>query len=70
MSKVLLCSACKLVVPSEAGLRPKSFPFCSERCRMLDLSHWLQGEYTLPQPIGPDDHEAINDVLRHQLPEG
>jgi len=57
-------------VPSAAGLKPKSFPFCSERCRMLDLGHWLQGDYKLPQPIAPDDHEAIAEVLRHQLPEG
>ncbi len=70
MSKVLLCSGCKSVVPSEVGLRPEGFPFCSERCRMLDLGHWLEGDYKLPQPIAPDDHEAIAEVLRHQLPEG
>jgi uncharacterized protein len=23
-------------------------PFCSERCRMLDLSNWLDGDYTIP----------------------
>jgi uncharacterized protein len=23
-------------------------PFCSERCRMVDLGHWLDGRYTIP----------------------
>ncbi len=32
-----------------------SFPFCSERCRALDLNRWLSGAYVLPRPIEPDD---------------
>ncbi|MEJ5258919.1 MAG: DNA gyrase inhibitor YacG [Anaerohalosphaeraceae bacterium] len=24
------------------------FPFCSERCRWVDLSHWLDGAYRIP----------------------
>ncbi len=23
------------------------FPFCSERCRMVDLGHWLEGDYKI-----------------------
>ncbi len=23
-------------------------PFCSERCRMVDLGHWLDGSYGVP----------------------
>lgn len=23
-------------------------PFCSERCRMIDLGAWVNGEYTVP----------------------
>ncbi len=23
-------------------------PFCSERCRMVDLGHWLDGSYAVP----------------------
>jgi len=23
-------------------------PFCSERCKMLDLSSWISGEYRIP----------------------
>jgi endogenous inhibitor of DNA gyrase (YacG/DUF329 family) len=24
------------------------FPFCSERCRLVDLGKWLGGEYRIP----------------------
>ena len=28
---------------------PKSFfPFCSDRCRMVDLGRWLTGHYAIP----------------------
>ena len=24
------------------------FPFCSDRCRMVDLGRWLTGQYVIP----------------------
>jgi endogenous inhibitor of DNA gyrase (YacG/DUF329 family) len=26
----------------------KSFPFCSDRCRQVDLHRWLSGAYAIP----------------------
>jgi uncharacterized protein len=26
------------------------FPFCSERCRLIDLGRWIDGAYTIPGP--------------------
>ncbi len=31
-----------------------SFPFCSERCRLIDLGRWIDGVYALPGPPAPD----------------
>jgi endogenous inhibitor of DNA gyrase (YacG/DUF329 family) len=28
--------------------RPTSFPFCSERCRLLDLGRWINERYAVP----------------------
>jgi hypothetical protein len=28
------------------------FPFCSRRCRLVDLGQWLDGQYRIP--ISPD----------------
>jgi len=32
-------------------------PFCSDRCRLIDLGRWLDESYGVPQPRkpGPDD---------------
>lgn len=32
----------------------ENYPFCSVRCRALDLNRWLSGSYVLPGRV-PDD---------------
>jgi len=33
------------------------FPFCSSRCRLLDLGKWLKGDYVIPgDPITPSQN--------------
>jgi endogenous inhibitor of DNA gyrase (YacG/DUF329 family) len=33
-----------------------TYPFCSERCRLIDLGAWAEGEYRLPgEPIIDED---------------
>jgi endogenous inhibitor of DNA gyrase (YacG/DUF329 family) len=27
----------------------KTFPFCSDRCRLVDLGRWIDGAYVLPE---------------------
>ena len=29
-------------------------PFCCERCKMVDLYKWFQGEYRISEPLMPD----------------
>ncbi|NBT13515.1 MAG: DNA gyrase inhibitor YacG [Planctomycetia bacterium] len=37
-------------------------PFCSDRCRLIDLGRWLDESYAVPEPKRPaddaDDEEA------------
>lgn len=30
-------------------------PFCSERCKLIDLGIWASEGYTIPEVIKPDD---------------
>jgi uncharacterized protein len=41
------CPTCKKPVTREAS--PKLFPFCSERCHLVDLGRWLGEEYRIPE---------------------
>lgn len=34
--------------PVEDDPRPPSFPFCSHKCKMVDLGNWLDGRYRIP----------------------
>jgi hypothetical protein len=43
------CPVCKKeVAPGDA-----EFPFCSERCRTIDLGNWASGKYVISTPIPP-----------------
>lgn len=41
-----------------------SFPFCSDRCKLIDLGRWIDGSYTIPGPpasVDPDSGPASRD---------
>ena len=33
-------------------------PFCSERCKLIDLDNWLSGRYRISSPISRQDTET------------
>ncbi|MGI2324044.1 MULTISPECIES: DNA gyrase inhibitor YacG [Methylococcus] len=49
---VVRCPRCGKPVPWN---ETQSFrPFCSERCRLIDLGSWANEDYAIPgEPIGP-----------------
>ena len=50
---MMTCPICKkAVAPGDAD-----FPFCSERCRILDLGNWASGKYVIPGPEVPAEQE-------------
>jgi uncharacterized protein len=45
----LLCPICKTPVDEANRSEPaSSFPFCSPRCKLIDLGRWLGGKYQIP----------------------
>jgi endogenous inhibitor of DNA gyrase (YacG/DUF329 family) len=50
------CTICKKAVRPRA--ENKAFPFCSERCRQVDLGKWLNEEYRVPAEEADDDIES------------
>jgi endogenous inhibitor of DNA gyrase (YacG/DUF329 family) len=37
---------------------PRFRPFCSARCRQVDLGRWLAGDYAIPGEAAERDEEA------------
>jgi endogenous inhibitor of DNA gyrase (YacG/DUF329 family) len=59
------CPICKTPTDSE---KHAEFPFCSERCRLLDLGAWSAEKYVVSEPIF--DEEKILEPDRRALREG
>jgi endogenous inhibitor of DNA gyrase (YacG/DUF329 family) len=43
------CPICK----KEVSFGDLYVPFCSERCRVIDLGNWASGRYVISTPITP-----------------
>ena len=57
------CPACRKPVPAGA----KFHPFCSERCKYIDLGEWLTGSYRVTERDDPDSLplEMQDKKIRH-----
>jgi uncharacterized protein len=42
------CPMCRKPTDSEASA---DFPFCNERCRLLDLGNWSSEKYVITEPV-------------------
>jgi endogenous inhibitor of DNA gyrase (YacG/DUF329 family) len=52
----LRCPTCRTIV-----LRTQEdFPFCSDRCRLIDLGKWASGAYKISSPIV--DPDVLDDI--------
>ncbi len=38
-----------------------TMPFCSDRCRLVDLGRWLDESYSVPAPRKDDEDESADD---------
>ncbi|MGB0715799.1 MAG: DNA gyrase inhibitor YacG [Phycisphaerae bacterium] len=51
------CPECEKVVEVATNTDLPTRPFCSDRCKMIDLGKWLDGSYMTSHPAGPDDFD-------------
>ena len=53
------CGTCRgPVKPREEN---PSFPFCSARCKAVDLGKWFTGAYRVPGPPAPEEPPRRKD---------
>jgi endogenous inhibitor of DNA gyrase (YacG/DUF329 family) len=43
----LRCPTCRKIVLA----KEPDFPFCSDRCRVVDLGKWISGGYVISSPV-------------------
>lgn len=60
-NKALRCPTCRTLVTKD----DEYFPFCSDRCRLIDLGKWASGEYRISSPIlDPEVLEGLSEENR------
>jgi hypothetical protein len=52
------CPICKKRIPWQGN---PFRPFCSERCKLIDLDNWLEGRYRVPSRVDADNEDATED---------
>lgn len=60
----ITCPTCERTVSSS----DEAFPFCSKRCRLLDLDRWVSGKYVVSRPMDARDVEELEATLEGRPP--
>lgn len=59
-SQSLRCPTCRTLVLRDNA----NFPFCSDRCRLIDLGKWASGGYVISTPV--TDPEQLENMAEEQ----
>ena len=52
------CPICRKQLSATSAQESKFFPFCTERCRDIDLLRWSDGRYAIVEPLDPENLTA------------
>ena len=53
----LKCPICK----KEVAAASEDLPFCSARCKLIDLGNWASEKYVISTPVRPSEVEPEDD---------
>ncbi len=53
------CPTCRRVFGVDEIADAPFRPFCSKRCKLVDLGRWLDGTYCVSEPLRMDSREGI-----------
>ena len=56
------CPVCDAAVSLETT---PTLPFCSDRCRLIDLGRWLDESYAVPEPPRSDEDDGDGEPPPH-----
>lgn len=62
------CPTCDMF--AQPGISDKYLPFCSERCRLIDLGRWLNEEHQLPCEADDEEPSEAPGGSSPKLPPG
>jgi endogenous inhibitor of DNA gyrase (YacG/DUF329 family) len=57
MSRSVATIRCPICEKQFDPAESRAMPFCSERCRQIDLGRWLREAYSVPVERNPDEED-------------
>lgn len=57
------CPVCRKVIDRalrEQSRREGFYPFCGNRCKLIDLGQWLDGKYRIVSKLKAEEEEGEN----------
>jgi endogenous inhibitor of DNA gyrase (YacG/DUF329 family) len=67
--KKVRCPICDKGMDGQGPKEWPHWPFCSQRCRTIDLGRWLGGDYRIATPAREEDLEdALDDSSKPAVP--
>jgi endogenous inhibitor of DNA gyrase (YacG/DUF329 family) len=58
MARIVRCPICKKEVPFD----DPNMPFCSDRCRLIDLGNWASEKYVISTPTRQNEMEDLEET--------
>jgi endogenous inhibitor of DNA gyrase (YacG/DUF329 family) len=58
-AKIFKCPRCEKSISLEGN---PYRPFCSKKCKIMDLAAWFREEYQISSPIEPEDELFESEV--------
>ena len=58
-SLIVKCPTCR---KRGAWFKNKYGPFCSRRCKLVDLGQWFDGQHKISEPLRPDHFEDYGEL--------
>jgi endogenous inhibitor of DNA gyrase (YacG/DUF329 family) len=62
--KKVRCPICEKLMDTQGPKEWPDWPFCSNRCKLVDLGRWLGGVYRIATPIKEED---LDNELAHSV---
>ncbi|MEW4528532.1 DNA gyrase inhibitor YacG [Maioricimonas sp. JC845] len=62
------CPICDAELAPEAAGESPTFPFCSARCKQIDLLRWCNGDYAIVERLTPEKlaEQSLDDPLQFE----
>lgn len=65
------CAKCGAEYVRQTDKKLDFYPFCSQRCQLLDLGSWLKGDYVISRPATEEEMaEAAEEAALQENPDG